>query len=85
MSYHMPSERAGCSLCTAFGARISFYYVISLQVKTSKAGYNARQCFLTSLAAVRRGVTVEYQRRQAKDMTAYFRSLVRTETVQKSQ
>lgn len=32
-----------------------------------------------------RGVTVEYQRRQAKDMTAYFRSLVRTETVQKSQ
>ncbi|KAK9837986.1 hypothetical protein WJX74_009067 [Apatococcus lobatus] len=31
------------------------------------------------------GVTVEFQRRQAKDLTAYFRSLVRTETVQKSQ
>ncbi|KAK9865754.1 hypothetical protein WJX84_009962 [Apatococcus fuscideae] len=31
------------------------------------------------------GITVEYQRRQAKEMTAYFRSLVRAETVQKSQ
>ena len=32
-----------------------------------------------------RGITVEYQRRQAKDMTAYFRSLNRSEAVQKSQ